>query len=329
MHRSYLNDHNDYVIGAATATRQRGASMAEFITIAPILMLIGLGTVQAGLVYHGKTTLNYATFEAARAGATRHAQPGPMRRELGARLGAIYGGDGSTEMVANAIARSMIELESPVNLDGSLAPPTRLEILNPTIEAFDAWGKPSLEHDNRTVIPNSHLRHQNASAGAGTPGLTLRDANLLKIEVTHGFELKVPLVSKLLTGALTIIDPENALFYASGRLPIKSVATVRMQSEAWKESIELANAPPVVSGVPDDPADPSDPTDVTDSSSPDGPDDFSGGPGQCDDGLPFSTPLNPIDDGICLVENFPISTPVTTPTGGNEPLSSPVSPINC
>jgi len=307
------------MVRESTATRQRGASMAEFITIAPILMLIGLGTVQAGLVYHGKTTLNYATFEAARAGATRHAQPGPMRRELGARLGAIYGGDGSTEMVANAIARSMIELESPVNLDGSLAPPTRLEILNPTIEAFDAWGKPSLEHDNRTVIPNSHLRHQNASAGAGTPGLTLRDANLLKIEVTHGFELKVPLVSKLLTGALTVIDPENALFYAAGRLPIKSVATVRMQSEAWKESIELANAAPVSSGVPDETADPSDPSSPIESLVPDGP---GSGPDCGDDGL-GSSPVLVSSVGVCAIDE-PTPTGFPFPDDEQDPPSSPI-----
>ena len=53
---------------------------------------MGMGTLQAGLLYHGKSTLNYDTFEAARVGATQHAQPGPMRRELGIRLAALHGG---------------------------------------------------------------------------------------------------------------------------------------------------------------------------------------------------------------------------------------------
>ena len=156
---------------------------------------MGMGTLQAGLLYHGKSTLNYATFEAARVGATQHAQPGPMRRELGIRLAALQGGNGTEAKAAEAITRSIIVIDTPINTDGTLAPPTRLTILNPTIAAFDAWGATSLEDDNRTVIPNSHLRHLLAGSGAQRQafaqkqrdsGVSLRDANLLKIEVTHG-----------------------------------------------------------------------------------------------------------------------------------------------
>ena len=110
---------------------ERGASMTEFVIVAPVLLLLGLGTVQAGLVYHGRTVLNYATFEAARAGATRHARPGPMRRELGARLAPLFGGEGSDAKAAMAIGRGLLEAESPL---------TRLAILNPTPASFVAWG---------------------------------------------------------------------------------------------------------------------------------------------------------------------------------------------
>ncbi len=223
---------------------QRGASLVEFSIIAPIIMLMGAGTLQAGLLYHNKTILNYATFEAARVGATRHAQHKPMRQELGIRLAPLYGGDGTLEMAALAMGRSAIEVESPLELTGAISPPTKLEILSPSLEMFepDAWGEDSLEYENQRVIPNSHLKHQ---GGEVRGGLTLADANLLKIEVTHGVELKVPVVGPLLLNAMAALtDPgdERQIYYLSGRFPLKSSATVRMQSEAWQGAIVEAEA---------------------------------------------------------------------------------------
>ena len=62
---------------------QSCASLVEFTIAAPLIFLLGAGTLQAGILYHDRTILNYATFEAARVGATRHAQHKPMRKELG------------------------------------------------------------------------------------------------------------------------------------------------------------------------------------------------------------------------------------------------------
>ena len=50
-----------------------------------MLLGIGGGTVQTGLAYHGKTVLNYATFEAARTGAVQHALVDRMREPSSAR----------------------------------------------------------------------------------------------------------------------------------------------------------------------------------------------------------------------------------------------------
>ena len=66
--------------------RQTGASLVELFVVAPALLFLGLGTVQIGLLYHAKTTLNYATFEAARVGSVSHAQVEPMMGELAYRL---------------------------------------------------------------------------------------------------------------------------------------------------------------------------------------------------------------------------------------------------
>jgi hypothetical protein len=207
-----------------------GASLTEFIVAAPIVMLIGMVTVQAALIYHGKTTLNYATFEAARTGAVNHAQVTLMLKELGQRLAPVQGGDGSLEMAALAVAQTIVEAER--------SDITRLEILNPTIEAFEDWGVHSQTTHHR-VIPNNHLRHKGHQIGQAS-GLSVRDANLLKIKVTYGLDLKVPVVGRLIALAMTEIDAENAHFYSRKKFPLMAVATVRMQSEVWEQEILAA-----------------------------------------------------------------------------------------
>ncbi len=143
---------------------QSGASLAEFSIITPVVLILGMGTVQAGLIYHGKSTLNYATFEAARNGAVNNAQLDVMRQELGLRLAPLQGGDGSAASALVAITKSKIMVNDPIG--------TRVKVLNPTTAAFDDWGVNSSEF-NRRVLPNAHLRHRDHTIGA-TSGLSLR-----------------------------------------------------------------------------------------------------------------------------------------------------------
>ena len=248
-------------IKSQSAQEQGGASLVEFLIAAPILLMTGLGTLQAGMLYHSKSIVNYATFEAARVGATNHAMPEPMKKELGIRLAPLYGGDGTMKKAAVAMARSAAEIDLPINLDGSIAPVPDIKIMNPTLESFEKWGVDSLEVSNRTAIPNSHLKHNlTEDDGEGTEAMTLADANLLKIQVTYGVELKIPFVNKLILETMKDLelmsgapDLVKLAYYEAGRIPVTASATVRMQSEAWKEGIELANAePPAVN-----PADPS------------------------------------------------------------------------
>ncbi len=216
--------------------RQRGASTIEFIIVAPVLAMLGLGTIQAGLVYHGNTILNYATFETARTGAVNHALKPAMLNELGTRLAPLRGGDGSAEKAAEAIALSRLEL----SLQNDVF--THIEILNPTQEAFEHFKVRSRE-TGVDVIPNSHLRHQSTRIDDAS-GVNLSDANLLKIRVTHGFDLQVPLVSRLVGAVMSQVDPAHAHYYVAGKMPLTSVATVRMQSEVHGDDLRSASAPP-------------------------------------------------------------------------------------
>ena len=218
-------------------SNQKGTSMVEFLVVMPMLLFTGLAIMQLGLVYHAKTVLNYATFEAARAGAVSNGQIEVMRKELGYRLAPIYGGDGGTTRAAMSLVRSMVAVND--------ISATKIEIISPEPSAFGVHGINKTVTDrhghdipNVTAIPNSHLRF--APAGIQSDGLNLHDANLLKIQVTYGYQMRLPFLNMKVPGLRWIMrnfliyaDQDNWMYYVRGMLPIKATATVRMQSEAW------------------------------------------------------------------------------------------------
>lgn len=214
--------------------RQHGAVLVEFALTGSILFLLFLSILQIGLIFHAKLVLNYAVFEAARRGAVNHARVDIMRSELGIRLAPLHGGDGSHGAALVAVARATAQVQ-----DSSA---TQLRILNPTPAAFDDWGVNDPQTSKR-VIPNAHLRHQTELIGSRS-GVSLKDANLLKLQVTHGFDLKIPIVNTLITRAMLVVDSEHLQFYARGKFPLTSVATLRMQSEAWESEVINAFADP-------------------------------------------------------------------------------------
>jgi len=217
--------HGNQLTGRrASHAYQRGASLVEFLIVAMVLLLVGMLCIQLALIYQAKLVLNYATFEAARAGAVAHAQLPAMRRELGIRLSPLAGGGSSASGPATAIALSSATVHNPVN--------TSIELISPSLASFDDWGKTG-ESSRWRYIPNNHLRYADDDVGSRS-GLTLRDANLLRIRVVYGIELKVPLVGAMLARGLSLIDPDNAAYYARQHLPLVAIATVRMQSEAWE-----------------------------------------------------------------------------------------------
>jgi len=194
-----------------------GSTMVEFVVVTPVLLMLGLGTVQMGFVYHAKTTLNYATFEAARIGAVNHADIEPMN--------------------GAAIGRSMSDSIDP--LAG------KITILNPTADMFDSWAVTD-STSGELQIPNHHLRHQSADMRAG---VTLHDANLLKIRSEYGYRLQIPVASSMIIQAMQMLYPEQAAYYASGRIPLSSVATVRMQNEVRRAGID-ASQHVIATGTP-------------------------------------------------------------------------------
>jgi len=221
--------------------RQKGASMVEFLIVTPLLMFMGLGIMQFGLIYHAKSVLNYATFEAARTGAVMNGQIDHMRKELGYRMAPVFGGDGSLVYGVSAITRSAVMAQDITA--------TKIEILNPTPASFELHGKTKEVEDShgnkRTVIaiPNSHLRFRKNTIQED--GLNVQDANLLKIKVTYGYQMRLPFLDMEIPGmrlamrtVMLHADPDNWSYYIRGQIPISATATVRMQSEMWDTQLE-------------------------------------------------------------------------------------------
>lgn len=230
----------------AGANAQRGAALVEFLVVAPLLLLITLGMLQFGLVFHAKSNINLAAFEAARHGALKNADPAAIRNAYARALIPSYGGGQSAAELAGSRAKASAEV----------AIATRIEILNPTKESFADF---AVMRAGKKVIPNDSLSFRSTALGA-TSGQHIQDANLLKLRVTHGYKPPVPLVGALMVRLLAQADKLagagdafRAALLAQGRLPIVAQATVRMQSDALDSGSLVSLPGPGNGGKPLDP----------------------------------------------------------------------------
>jgi hypothetical protein len=172
----------------------------------------------------------------------------------------LYSPDSSLQGVATTLAR----------INAELATDARIRILNPTREAFDDFGE---EVDGVTEIPNDHLHTRSTTVGASS-GLNIQDANLLRVQITYGYELKVPLVNWFISRVLLAVraggsnmDAFEQQLLRRMRLPIIATSTVRMQSPVRMSDMVVARAD--LPDVPRVPADSRPPDDTDDESSED------------------------------------------------------------
>lgn len=226
--------------------RQRGATLAEFVVVGPLAFLLILAIVQLGFMFMARSTLNNATFMAARAGSLHNADPAVIRSALVKGLIPFYQDSTQTSDVSRL---SAAWLAAQADLLIGFPPRLKVEILNPSPGAFKDYGVADPANGNRLYIPNDNLQFRSVSIGKESKQ-TLLDANLLRIRVTYAYELKVPLISYVFkrvmcggfgdgvnafggdTSVLEASNLSNCIYYQQGRTPIVSYATVRMQSPA-------------------------------------------------------------------------------------------------
>ena len=227
--------------------------MAEFVVAFPFAVLLVLGIIQLGLLYTAKEIVNEGAFMAARAGSVQNAQVDAMNSEMVKALEPFY-----QDLTQKNDATRLMMAYGHAKLDTLCIPLVhcflKVERLNPTDDAFDDFGITSNAMQNHTYIPNDNLEYRPHSTQGPKSGMSIQDANALKIKVTYGYELKVPLMKRVFSAVMcgnfgtvreraftdwnsiiglgSIDDCVN--FYLHGRAPIVSYATVQMQTPAWK-----------------------------------------------------------------------------------------------
>ena len=236
--------------GAPTSRRrQRGATMVEFAAASPFALLLVLGVIQLGLMYSAKEVVNEAAFLAAREGAVQNARVDAMNGAMVKALIPFY------QDLRKGDAARLASAYLSANTDTLCIPLVqcflRVEKLNPTPAAFDDFGVTSNAMRGRTYIPNDNWEYRTHAQGP-TSGMSLQDANALKIKVTYGYELKVPLMKTVFNSVMcgvvnqvrafsdwnsTGLDTNGDCFnyYSKGRVPIVAYATVQMQTPALKD----------------------------------------------------------------------------------------------
>lgn len=252
---------------------ERGASLVEFIVAAPVLVILALGLVQTGLIFHAKSNVNYASFEAARAGAVHHADPGAIDAAFKRAMIPYYGGGRNLSELSQAYAALTADFAQAQTQLGR--DPVRIEILSPSLESFNDYHSPALATQLKVatrVIPNTLLNiltcPKDRPGCANNPasnqsGQTLADANLLKLRVTYGIPARkqLPMIGKFMTRVLPLLNPNDrdafrAALLAAERLPVVSHVTVRMQSEAFENAVMASLPGPGNNGTPTDPGPP-------------------------------------------------------------------------
>lgn len=246
--------------------------MVETLVILFVALLLLLGIIQFGLIYSAKLTLNYATFEAARAGAVNYADKRAIEYALAAGLSPLYASVDPADSTADkikAVQQARDRLFDDEISNGRFA---CIQRISPSTAQFSSgvFGLPARDVvgvpadadaiKGKMMIPNDHLRYRSAQP-KGTPAVSIQDANLLKLRVTYCYPMYVPIVAntiKWVMGMRTtsvsrvpkgepyegweapqVGDFQSACYKADEldgtgypRMPIVSQAIVRMQTPA-------------------------------------------------------------------------------------------------
>jgi TadE-like protein len=279
--------------------RLRGSAAIEWLAAAPIIMLLGLAVLQWGLVFFGRSSVEYALIQAAREGAQGNALISSVESGMARGLIAYWGLSKSGQPLDLALPSALLRLNSE-KAKGALV----WRQISPTEESFTDWAVPARDALGDEIasvveIPNDGLQFRKQSVGASS-GQTLKDANLLKLEMRYGIALNVPLIGPLAVrimeqinncpnassadislGTIRIKAASSAekasgsawpcAFYrakdANGadqlRWPVQSIAMVRMQTPARKTGVTASRkeSPLVLAaGGPSSNGNPGDPT---------------------------------------------------------------------
>lgn len=214
----------------------KGMVLVESLLVIPLLLLLMLGIIQFTFIYLAKTSLDHATFMAARMGAVEQGSQSSLMHSLSSSMISLFSNDKDTDLALYRKVRRELESNS------------QIRIMNPTWEAFMDYGESNHRHE--LEIPNDRLSVRGTHIGSLSQ-LNIQDANLLKIQVIYGFPLEIPFVNHIIlkTAGLFMVQDRYRDYLSDSRLPILSTAMVRMQSRirynSWvmtRQEVDAASA---------------------------------------------------------------------------------------
>jgi hypothetical protein len=268
--------------------KKRGSAAIEWLAAAPIVMLLGLGVLQWGIVFFGRSSLEYALTQAAREGAQGNAFITSIEAGLARGLIPYWGLATSGQPLDLALPSALIRLNAE-KATGALV----WRQIAPTNESFTDWAVPARDAMGEEIasvveIPNDALQYRQQTVGASS-GQTLKDANILKLEMRYGIVLNVPLIAPFAVRIMEQINgcpgaslgvivlgsiqlpaasatekaagtPWACAFYRAKdgngvdqlRWPVQTIAMVRMQTPARKTGVTASRVenPLALVGVP-------------------------------------------------------------------------------
>lgn len=204
-----------------------GAAAVEFQIVATLALLpLCLGMLQLALLVAENHQLDFAVFHAARRAAMEQGQSGPARRAL-AQAASVLFVDASGQIDAENITGHAASAYALALADQARF--ARLRVLAPDADAQEDFGE---QRAGMRVIPNDGLQYRSPAAGRRS-GLSIQQANILRLEVSWCRPLVVPFARQLLLGALRSIDadPWHQYCYSEGRVPVRSESATPMQSD--------------------------------------------------------------------------------------------------
>ena len=221
---------------------RQGQAMVELLIVLPLMGLLILGAIQFALIYQAKTTLNFAAYEAVRAGTLDHATFDAVRRGFTRGLAPLYSFSSTDTKKGQIAAFDAARIKVWQELDKKII---RIERINPTERDF----KKFIPVPQKGVIgiANNNLRYRPSGTADGSQKDrkgSIQNANLLHLRFTYWYPLYVPLINNLIFKQFICCtetdndDPDRICRWQNDiicsqdtpRIPITSVAAMRMQT---------------------------------------------------------------------------------------------------
>jgi len=212
-----------------------GFSLVEFLLVSLPVLLLTLGGIELAHWFHVRQMVGLALVQAARAGATQHAQPAAIAQAFEHALRPLFAG--STAQVTDARLALALRKRSHA-MDG--AAPWQIHILRPDARDYARFATPILGIAQRSGLPairndyqyeqQQRYDHAHDANPSGDADATVFAANTLALRLRYPHPPLLPGVARLIASLPLHTDAYARRALAAGLLPITREVRLDMAS---------------------------------------------------------------------------------------------------